>query len=74
MKTDIDKALQKCQSLDQMREVILDMCIHYLWNDYIFEDDQDTKSKVREYALTYSSNRMKLDENIMDITTQMKKY
>lgn len=33
MKTDIDKALQKCGNREEMREVILDMCIHYLWND-----------------------------------------
>jgi len=33
MKTDIDKALQKCGNKEEMREVILDMCIHYLWND-----------------------------------------
>lgn len=53
MKTDIDKALQKCGSRDEMREVILDMCIHQLWNDYIFDDDnKDTadKEKVRTYA------------------------
>jgi len=33
MKFDIDKALQKCQSAEQMKAVIIDMCIQYLWND-----------------------------------------
>jgi len=51
MKANIDEALT-AHSYDAMKQVILNMCLLYLWNDpdYIKEEDINIKGKIGGYA------------------------
>jgi len=69
MKSDIDKALQAHEPA-KMRKVIIDMCIQYLWNDYIFEENLESHAKLKHI---YGNKSDILTHGILDIEHSIKR-
>lgn len=70
MKNDIDKALQANEPA-QMRKCIIDMCIQYLWNDYIFEENLESHAKLKHL---YPDKKDILTKGILNIENSIKRY
>lgn len=72
MKSHIDEALT-AHSYDAMKQVILNMCLLYLWGDpeYIKEEDINIKGKIGGYAALYNANREKLETEVIQLKMQL---